>query len=65
MALDLVGLKEAAERLDRPRITVRMWRKTDPTFPEPDVTIGAGPIWQWKRIEKWARQTGRLARKAS
>ncbi len=57
--LDLVGVREIAERLGVPRGTVAIWRHRA-QMPEPEWTISGGPVWRWTTIERWARKTGRL-----
>ncbi len=57
--LDLVGVSEIAERLGVQRGTVSIW-KLRGFMPKPDSELKSGPVWRWSRIEKWARETGRL-----
>jgi hypothetical protein len=57
--LDLVGVKEIAERLGVPRGTVSIW-KLRGLMPLPEVELGSGPVWRWSKISKWARETNRL-----
>lgn len=59
VAIDLVGVREIAERLGVPRGTVAIWRHRE-QMPEPEWTISSGPVWRWATIERWAEKTGRL-----
>jgi hypothetical protein len=56
---DPVGTVEIAERLGVTRRTVETWRYRQ-LLPEARWTVGGGPAWQWRDIERWARETGRL-----
>lgn len=56
---DLVGIAEVADRLHRPKPTIKMWRGAG-AMPDPDVQLACGPIWLWSRIEEWAQATGRI-----
>lgn len=59
MPCDPVGVVDIAERLGVRRQTVAVWKVRE-LLPEPDWQRGAGPLWQWLTIERWARETGRL-----
>ncbi len=59
MSVDLVGLTEIANRLDKKVDTVKKWRHRQ-LLPEPDYVLAQGPVWEWKTIRTWAEQTGRL-----
>jgi predicted DNA-binding transcriptional regulator AlpA len=34
---------------------------TGPGFPKPLGKLGRSLIWRWSSVERWARETGRLA----
>lgn len=55
-----VGLLEIAERLGVKRQTAQMWRHRK-VFPPPRWLVSGQPAWDWSDVEKWARETGRLA----
>jgi transposase-like protein len=57
---DLVGAHEIAQRLGLafPNI-VHAWRIRYKTFPEPIAVLRAGMIWDWKKVEAWAKMTNR------
>jgi len=57
--LDIVGLKEIAERLGVKQQTAAAWRHRG-VLPPPEGTVSGAPAWQWKTIEQWAAATGRL-----
>lgn len=57
---DPVGVSDIAERLGVKTQTVAQW-KLRGLLPEPRWTVSKIPAWQWPDIEKWARETGRLA----
>lgn len=59
MPLDLVGVAEIADMLGVTRTRVTQLAKTY-GFPEPVARLAAGPVWQRRDIEEWARGTGRL-----
>jgi hypothetical protein len=62
MACDPVGTVEIAERLNVTRSAVDAWRtRPGRGFPDPKWTVGGRPAWDWRDIEKWAKQTGRLS----
>lgn len=56
---DPVGLAEIAIRLKVRRSTVDQW-KFRGLMPPPQWTIGGSPAWSWRRIRKWASDTGTL-----
>lgn len=60
----VVGLAEIAERLGATRTSVDQWRHKG-ILPEPSWTIGGRPAWDWRKIAKWARSTGRLPEELS
>lgn len=55
----VVGIADIARRtgLDRKAIDMLRYRKV---FPEPDWTVGDRPAWNWPKLEKWLKATGRL-----
>ncbi len=55
----VVGLADIAERLAVDRNLLDQW-KFRGLLPEPEWTVGGRPAWNWRTIEKWARETGRL-----
>lgn len=55
---DPVGVLEIAERLGVKPQTARMWR-TRKLLPAPEWTVSGQPAWDWKTIQKWARETNR------
>lgn len=57
--LDIVGVKEIAERLGVRPQTAATWRVRNLLPPE-EGTVSGAPAWNWSTIENWARQTGRL-----
>jgi hypothetical protein len=57
--LDIVGLKEIAERLGVKQQTAATWRWRNLLPPE-EGTVSGAPAWSWTTIERWARETGRL-----
>lgn len=54
----VVGLAEIANRLSATRTSVDQWRHKG-LLPEPSWTIGGRPAWDWRKIARWARSTGR------
>ena len=70
--LDLVGIDEIGERLGVARGTVSMWilrgwpsgRRSSAKpvkAPRPVATISRRiPVFLWRDVERWARETGRL-----
>ena len=69
--LDLVGIDEIGERLGVARGTVSMWvtrgwpsgrSPAKPVkIPRPVATISRRiPVFLWRDVERWARETGRL-----
>jgi hypothetical protein len=69
--LDLVGIDEIGERLGVARGTVSMWILRDwpagrssakPVKPPRPVAVISRriPVFLWRDVERWARETGRL-----
>lgn len=58
-ALDVVGLKEVAQRLGVEERTASMW-KWRGLLPPADGIVSGLPVWRWSTIRKWATATGRL-----
>lgn len=58
---DLVGAYEIAQRMGvaRPQV-IHEWRRRHPDFPEPIATLKTALIWDWKEVQRWARETGRI-----
>ncbi len=57
----LVGAHEIAERLKLSHAqSVHTIRKRHEDFPKPIATLKTALIWDWREVEKWARDTGRL-----
>lgn len=56
---DPVGLTEIAKRLGVESKTAQQWRYRK-LLPEPQYTVSGQPAWEWRKIEKWARETNRL-----
>jgi hypothetical protein len=57
MALEkVVGLAEIAELLDVSKDSVLNYAKRA-DFPEPLARLAAGPVWERRKIEKWAAKT--------
>lgn len=54
-----VGAAEIAERLGVRLRTVTQW-KWRGLMPEPRMTVGINPLWDWGTVERWAKETGRL-----
>ncbi len=59
MSLDIVGLKEIAERLGVKQQTAAAWRYRGLLPPE-EGTVSGAPAWTWATIDGWATATGRL-----
>lgn len=60
-SLDLVNLRDIAERLGYHYNTVQAWWRQY-EMPPPATYIGSGqrfPVWHWHTIEEWAMETGR------
>lgn len=62
-----VGIADVSERLNVSVNTVMGWRRRSvkewvnvPKFPEPAGQISGRDWWWWKRVEDWAKETGRL-----
>lgn len=59
---DLVDAADIAERLGLTTYrTVHSWRRRPVNFPAPVVDKGACILWLWADVERWARETERLA----
>jgi hypothetical protein len=58
-AMDIVGIKEIAERLGVKQQTAAAWRHRG-LLPDQEGTVSGAPAWSWGTIEHWARYTGRL-----
>ncbi len=57
----LVGAHEIAERLGLSHAqSVHTIRKRHKDFPTPVATLKMAMIWDWREIEKWAKETGRI-----
>jgi hypothetical protein len=62
---ELVGAAEIAERLGLAQVqTVHLWRRRYPDFPKPVARLRQALTWNWPEVEAWARQTGRLEKRA-
>lgn len=57
--MDIVGVVEIAERLGVRQQTVAVW-KSRGLLPEPKWVVSRNPAWDWRDIERWARNTGRM-----
>lgn len=57
--LDVVGLREIAQRLGVKPQTAAAWRVRGLLPPE-EGTVSGAPCWRWTTIERWAAVTGRL-----
>lgn len=58
-SVEPVGIKEIAERLGVQRATVDQWLQRR-LLPEASWVVGGRPAWDWRHVEEWARETGRL-----
>jgi hypothetical protein len=59
--VDIVGMVEIADRLGVARQTPRQWQQRK-LLPAPDAVVSWDiPVWRWATIEKWAKETGRMA----
>lgn len=58
--LDIVGIKEMAERLGVRQQTAAAWRHRN-LLPPQEGTVSGAPAWSWATIERWAQETGRLS----
>jgi predicted DNA-binding transcriptional regulator AlpA len=54
-----MGTAEVAKFLGVSRQRVNQLSHHD-DFPEPAARLAAGPVWQTRDIERWARETGRI-----
>lgn len=57
-SLDIVGLKEIADRLNVKQQTAAAWKHRG-LLPEPEGTVSGMPAWRWSTIAYWAANTGR------
>lgn len=60
-----MGYAQIAERLGVGVGTVKQWRSRgtragDPPFPEPSFTVGLQPVFDWREVRAWAKETERL-----
>lgn len=60
MQQSLMGVAEVAELLGVSRQRVHQL-VAQTGFPEPVAHLAAGLIWERDEVERWARETGRLA----
>ena len=58
----LMGMHEVAEMLGVSRQRVSEIAQTDPTFPEPEVVLRSGRVWNRRKIERWAEKRDRRRR---
>ncbi len=60
--MELVDIADIAERLEVTKNTVYQWgrRRDSSGFPLPTIRKAGFPLWDWKVIEKWAKETGRI-----
>lgn len=57
-ASELVSVAEIAVRANRPINTIQSWRRRHDDFPEPMVSLAAGPVWRWPVVEAWIQGRG-------
>jgi predicted DNA-binding transcriptional regulator AlpA len=57
---DLVIAVDIAERLGISPARVHVL-VSGPGFPRPLGKLGRSTVWRWSSVERWARETGRLA----
>ena len=50
---ELVSVSEIAIRARRPISTVQSWRRRHRDFPQPVVSLAAGPVWRWPTVQSW------------
>jgi predicted DNA-binding transcriptional regulator AlpA len=57
----LVGAAEIAQRLNvkRPHL-IHDWRRRYPEFPKPIVELTGILLWDWREVERWAQDSGRI-----
>lgn len=60
LGVEPVGELEIGERLGTRPQTVAQWQFRG-LLPPPRWTVSGRPAWNWPDIERWARDTGRLA----
>lgn len=57
----LVGAAEIARRLGYGKANlIHSWRRRYVEFPHPVAELEMGLVWDWREVEAWAHQTGRL-----
>ena len=56
--MDVVGLKDIAERLNVKQQTAAAWKHRG-LLPEPEWIVSGMPAWSWETIAYWAARTGR------
>jgi uncharacterized protein len=57
---DLVSVSEIAARAGRSINTIQSWRRRHADFPAPLAQLGAGPIWNWARVQDWISARDRI-----
>lgn len=58
---DVVGINEIADRIGKPRNTVKVWRHRG-ILPEERWSVSGIPAWDWTLdIVPWLKETGRAA----
>jgi hypothetical protein len=58
-AIEPVGVKEIAERLDIHQVVVSNWRARYKDFPAPIFELAMGPIYDWEEVKEWASKRPR------
>ena len=58
--IELVIAADLAERLGISPQRVHVLTNS-PGFPKPLGKLGRSSVWRWSSVERWARDTGRLA----
>lgn len=56
IATQLVGLAEVAELLEVTKRTAVTYSQR-PDFPAPLARLAAGPVWNRREVERWARRS--------
>jgi predicted DNA-binding transcriptional regulator AlpA len=65
VTLNLVGVKEIAQRAGVTVDAVHKWRERDPsTFPRPVAELAQGPVWKWEHVDAWLKARGGVRRQA-
>jgi uncharacterized protein YjcR len=63
MNLDLVGVKEIAERAGVKPNSVHKWRQRHgDAFPAPVAELSQGPVWDWLEVRGWLKARSSKAR---